>query len=69
MKELKCYEEVEHDKNNEPTTTTTATPTASEAAAMDNVSELQEELLLQKQLTDEYNIKVSSFIIIIHSVE
>ena len=63
MKELKCYEEVEQDKNNEPTTTTTATPTASEAAAMDNISELQEELLLQKQLTDEYNIKVSSFTI------
>lgn len=62
MKELKCYEEVEQDKNNEPTTTT-ATPTASEAAAVDNISELQEELLLQKQLTDEYNVKVSSFTI------
>ncbi|XP_019856985.1 PREDICTED: citron Rho-interacting kinase-like isoform X1 [Amphimedon queenslandica] len=52
LKELKCYEEAEGE---EPKTTPTSSNTD------DNISSLQEELLIQKQLTDEYNFKVLEY--------
>ena len=52
LKELKCYEEAEREG---PKTTPTSSNTE------DNISSLQEELLIQKQLTDEYNFKVWSY--------